>query len=199
MRLLLTSFLHDFIPNFVRGRRIAYVADAARAMPEADFAKEERRRVAAYGLELIDLPLGETPPADARRALAGMDGVYVAGGDTFGLLHALRRSGNLDVLREAVRAGLPYVGTSAGAVIAAHDITYIAPMDAPDSIPDASESAALGLTDLCVVPHAGGNLPPYPIGVIADIVRRSGEKKRLVLLRDGEALHLDGGRAALLG
>ena len=52
------------------------------------------------------------------RVLAQADGIFVGGGETFVLLGELQRSGQLELIRERVRAGVPYGGSSAGANVA---------------------------------------------------------------------------------
>jgi dipeptidase E len=56
--------------------------------------------------------------ADPQRAVREAEAVFVGGGNTFRLLDALYRLGLLDELRERVRAGLPYLGVSAGCNVA---------------------------------------------------------------------------------
>ena len=50
--------------------------------------------------------------------LAQADAVFVGGGNTFRLLDRLYSSGMFVALREAVAAGMPYLGTSAGSNVA---------------------------------------------------------------------------------
>jgi dipeptidase E len=56
------------------------------------------------------------------RTLERAEAVFVGGGNTYALLDRLRRSGLLEAVRARVRAGLPYVGASAGANVAGPNI-----------------------------------------------------------------------------
>ena len=56
--------------------------------------------------------------AEAARLLREADGIFVGGGETFVLLRALYETGQLEILRARVQAGVPYAGSSAGANVA---------------------------------------------------------------------------------
>lgn len=190
MRMLLTSFGHETVPNFVRGT-VAYVPDAARSHGEHAFSNYERDLLRGHGLDLRELPLVDTPPEETERILSDVDGVYVAGGETFDLLWVLRSTGNDEVLRRHVRDGLPYIGCSAGSIIVGPSIEPASLLDDPATAPELTDYTGLGLTEHVIVPHASGNLPPYPIDLFADTVRTYGKDWPLVLLRDGQALLID--------
>jgi dipeptidase E len=59
---------------------------------------------------------------DPLPVLARVGGVFVGGGNTYALLKRLRQAGLLEPLRERARAGLPYVGSSAGSNLAGPNI-----------------------------------------------------------------------------
>jgi dipeptidase E len=54
--------------------------------------------------------------------LDGAEAIFVGGGNTFRLLKKLYDRNLLDTIRQRVRAGLPYIGSSAGSVITAPTI-----------------------------------------------------------------------------
>lgn len=196
MKLLLTSFLHDRLADHVSGT-VAYVSDAARAFGDAPWTDTEREGLRAHGLELVELPLAQTPPEEVDRILGEVDAVYVAGGDTFDLLHVLRSTGTDEILTRHVRAGLTYIGCSAGSVVAGPDIEPCSLLDDPSTTPDLSDYTGLGFTELVVVPHAQGS-EFFPIDLFAETVRRFGERWPLVLLRDGQALLIEDDEVRLL-
>lgn len=187
MRLLLASYLHPQLERFFTGT-VAYVSDAARTCLEAPFAVYEREQIAKYGFKVADLALADTPFAEIEHTLSSVDGVYVASGETFDLLDVLRSTGAGDLIADRVRKGLPYAGSSAGAMVAGPSIEPHSIMDSPAIAPGLSDYAGLNLVNRVIVPHAQGTLPPYPISIIARTVETYGEQWPLTLLRDGEAL-----------
>lgn len=190
MKLLLTSFGHAKIPEFISGT-VAYVSDAARSYGDQPFVNVERDMLREHGLKLVELPLAQTAPQEATRVLGEVDGVYVAGGETFDLLWVLHSTGNFEVLRSAVVAGLPYIGCSAGSVIADPNIESASLLDSPAVAPELTDYRGLGLVEQVIIPHAGGNIPSFPISAFAETVGKYGADWPLFLLRDGKALLVD--------
>ncbi len=82
---------------------------------QAGYARIVRERLSPRGIAVEPVEPG---PA-AAAAIASASGVFVGGGNTFRLLDRIQRSRLLEPLRRRVIAGMPYLGSSAGTVIAA--------------------------------------------------------------------------------
>ena len=86
---------------------------------------------------------------DMPQRLGEIAAVFVGGGNTYALLSRLRAARLLPILRRRVRAGLPYVGTSAGANICGSNI--LATNDW--NVVGTSRFDALGLVPWTINPH----------------------------------------------
>lgn len=103
--------------HFAGCRRIALVLHAT---PAVDLARMESRLQVAFEhlLGAKAESLHHHDAAGQRRLLETADGIFVGGGETFVLLAELYRLGQIPVIRARVAAGIPYLGTSAGANVA---------------------------------------------------------------------------------
>ena len=99
--------------------RILFVPFALR--DQEGYARRASERLAALGLA-VDRLADDDAGAEAARKIASASGLFVGGGNTFRLLDRLRRCGAIDPIRRRVREGAPYLGASAGTVIAAPTI-----------------------------------------------------------------------------
>lgn len=189
MNLLLASYLHPNIGDYLSGR-VLYIDDAASTMRQAPFAQEELNAIRDVADTVVPITVTETSPAAFRNELDAADCIYVAGGESFRLLYGLKFTGADQLLVEAVQSGKPYAGSSAGAIIAGPSVEPASVMDDPSVAPQLTDYSGLNLTEFVVVPHAQGTTGPYPIEVISQTVETYGKEWKLVLLRDGQALHV---------
>src|SRR5215469_362398 len=87
--------------------------------------------------------------SNASRAIEESEIVFIGGGNTFRLLHELQKNDLIEPIRRAVRAGTPYIGSSAGSIVACPSLKTT--KDMPVVQPMSFE--ALGLVPFQIRPH----------------------------------------------
>lgn len=124
-------------------RRLAFVPLALQ--DHAAYAAKVSERLSREGIEVTGLSADEA----GQKALEAAEAVFVGGGNTFRLLDRLQRSGLLARIARRVRAGLPYLGASAGTNVAGPTIKTT--NDMPIVQPASFE--AMGLLPFQINPH----------------------------------------------
>lgn len=159
------------------------------------YAATAQQRFRKMGHELTSVHTSNDPVA----AVNETDAVFTGGGNTFRLLKALYDFDLLDVIRERVSHGMPYIGSSAGSNVAAPTIktTNDMPIVQPPSF------NALGLVTFQINPHY---LDPDPnsthMGETREerIVQFLEENDTPVVgLREGAILRIENGETVLRG
>lgn len=130
-------------------------------------------------------------------ALGPYDALWVRGGNTFMLRHALRRSGGDDLVVDRVRRdAIVYAGYSAGPCVLAPSLRGLEDCDDPEAVVRTYDApvvwSGLGLLEHAIVPHIDS--PGHPetdlVAVVARHYREQGVPH--TTLRDGQALVVDG-------
>ena len=132
------------IRNFLRGvRRVLFVPYA---LYDRDaYAATAQDRFERMGFVLESIHKGSDP----QQAVTSAESIFVGGGNTFRLLKALYDTGTISAIRERVKNGMPYIGSSAGANVAGPTIktTKDMPIVQPPSFD------ALGIVPFQISPH----------------------------------------------
>lgn len=159
------------------------------------YTAQARKRFALLGYELDSVHEAPSP----AQAVAQAEALFIGGGNTFRLLTALYQAGLLEVIRSRVAAGMPYLGTSAGAVVAAPTIktTNDMPIVQPPSF------AALGLIKFQINAHY---LDPDPASTHMGETREvrimqflEDNETPVLGLREGSMIRVAQGKHVLLG
>ena len=168
------------------GRRVAFVPFAAH--DHDAYTAKVCERLARMELDVV--PIDDLDNADA---------IFVGGGNTFRLLKTLYERDLLTLIHDRVRAGLPYLGSSAGTVITAP--TMRTTNDMPIVEPQSFD--ALGLVSFQINPHY---LDPDPQSTHKGETREERIREFLeendtpvVGLREGSILRIENDTTTLLG
>jgi dipeptidase E len=182
------------IRDHLRGIDQVLFIPYALADHETYFSKA-RERFVLMGLELTSIHKAHDP----RRAVSEAQAIFIGGGNTFRLLKGLYDRQLLDPIRERVRAGMPYMGASAGSNIAGPTIrtTNDMPIVEPPSL------AALNLFPYQINPHY---LDPDPTSTHMGETREERllqyleeNETPVVAIREGSYLRVQNGKIWLKG
>lgn len=134
------SEIRDFLGAV---RRIAFLPFAA--YERGKYTAQARARFERMNCELMSLHDVSNP----RREVESADAIFVGGGNTFRLLKGLYDFDLLEPIRRVVAEGTPYIGSSAGSIVAGPSLrtTKDMPVVEPPSF------AALGLVAFQISPH----------------------------------------------
>jgi dipeptidase E len=100
---------------------------------------------AGLGVEVTHCDWRREPLSALERA----DALFIGGGNTYALLKRLKEAGLVEAIRERVRAGMPYIGSSAGSNVAGPTILTTNDWN----VVALSEFTALGLVPFNINPH----------------------------------------------
>lgn len=159
------------------------------------YAAQARERFAKMGCQLDSIHTSNEPAEAVRKA----ESIFIGGGNTFRLLKALYDYDLREPIRERVRAGMPYLGSSAGSNVAAPTIrtTNDMPIVQPPSLD------ALGLVSFQINPHyldADPNSTHKGETREERLVQFLEENETpVVALREGAMLRIEEGKTLLKG
>ncbi len=132
--------------------RIAVVPTAANAETgDKQWLENDLKVFRDKGCTLFDVQLEGESEAQLRTECAGVDAVFVTGGNTYYLLYHMRQSGFDRVVTDLVNSGVVYIGSSAGSVVACPNINTASGDDA--SVVPLTDYTGLGFVDYCIMPH----------------------------------------------
>jgi len=140
------EYLHDEIKNLFSGcKKILFVPYARPSgISHQEYTQKVKNAFKILNLEIIDYT-----NEDLRESLEKCDGIFAGGGNTFLLLNKLYQYSLIDILKNKINSGIPYLGTSAGTNICG--ITIGTTNDMP--IVHVKSLEALGIIDFNINPH----------------------------------------------
>jgi dipeptidase E len=147
------------------------------------------------GFNVEEVDIDGKRESEVMKILELKDIIFVAGGNTFYLLNAMRQCNFEKVIRKLLKEGKVYIGTSAGSIVAGRTIKTAAWL---------GDKNIVSLKDL-----KGLNLVPFDIFVhyqpeYAETIRKQirnprKRTKRLKILTDEQAILVQGKEADLIG
>lgn len=122
---------------------------------DLSWLEDDKNSLRNAGFDLVDYTISGKSESELIEALDSVDVIFVSGGNTFYLLQESQKTGFIKIIQEKVEAGLPYIGSSAGSVIAGPNIEPILGIDDVKLAPEINGYAGYNLVNFCVLPHWG--------------------------------------------
>ena len=140
------EYLHDEIKNLFSGcKKILFVPYARPSgISHLEYTEKAKNVFKILNLEIIDYT-----NEDLKESLEKCDGIFIGGGNTFLLLNKLYQFSLIDILKNKIDSGIPYLGTSAGTNICG--MTIGTTNDMP--IIHVKSFEALGIIHFNINPH----------------------------------------------
>jgi dipeptidase E len=194
------DWIRDFFaPAVAAGKPVLFVPYARPSgVSEEDYYKKVAAKFDELGIKTVCAPKGGITAKD----LKGIGGIFIGGGHTYTLLKKLQRNGALKLIRRKVEDGLPYMGSSAGTIIACPTIKTTNDMPCP----------AHDVIDLKALSLIGAQLNCHYMDDKMQDPKHQGETRDTRLkefcafnpgvpvlgLYEGQALRVEGGKTSLL-
>ena len=143
------------------------------------------------------IPVDQPLTGEDEAALLASDAIFLGGGNTFYLLHALRERKLLGKLRAYVKDGGLLMGLSAGSILMTPNVSTaeVPGLDADDNDVGIKDYSALGLVPFEFSPHYEGGRR-----VDAELLSHSKRSKRpIYACADGEGIVVRDGTIRFVG
>lgn len=177
------------------GKSVTFIPIASKVEKVTFYVTSGRKALEKLGLIVDQLDISVAGQEEIALTLRKNDFIYVSGGNTFFLLQELNRTKTGQKIIEEVKTGKLYIGESAGAIIMAKHIEYVARMDSIKKAPDLTDYRSLGLIDFYPLPHY--ECSPFTKSV-QSILDTYATNLKLYPFRNHEALLVQDGHTTLL-
>lgn len=186
MKVLLLSLGLGRMLSFISPpAKLGFVGTAGETYEDPYFVRADRERLEKLGYQLTDLDVTHSTRDELQASLSQLDGLFVAGGNSFYLLQQFKKSGMDTLVREFVGRGGVYVGASAGAALCGPSLEPVQVLDNPKDAPDLKDFGALDLVDIVVLPHYG---KPKYLDLYQKIIDDNIRRFLTVPLKDDQAI-----------
>lgn len=170
------------------GKSLLYITTANELRGIEPWDQDTQAVWEELGYEVMRWTVTDKSPEEIKQALDDCDLIYVNGGYTPYLLSQLRKTGGDRLLIDAITAGNPYVGSSAGSIVLGPTLEHLMEMyDRAGFVIDGAPvdtGDGLGIVPFVIFPHWGrGYFKTYYLGEgFGDVYDRT--KQPILLLQD---------------
>ena len=175
------AIIHQYIKP---GSTIGFIPTASEPDSDRWYMEEDRNDLIQMGYKLIIIDITNEPRQTILNTLSSINVLFVAGGNSFYLLQALKDKNILHELTDFAQ-NKTYIGSSAGACIACPTIDYVEKLDDTTQAPHLNDYSAMGLVDFYILPHYGSK---EKYTKLADGIERKYKNRTFIKLSNSQAI-----------
>jgi dipeptidase E len=175
-------------------KRFAFITTASEVVEgDLTWLKDDRQALLDSGFEVVDYTLTGKNTEQISQDFDGFDGIVMEGGNTFYLLKKIQECNCAAIITNFVEKGRPYIGSSAGSIVAGPDIYPAYCKEDAEQVPDLKDFTGLNLTDIIIQPHWGS--PIFKESYLTDTMEKAYTPDyKMVLLSNYQYINIvDGG------
>lgn len=192
MQLYLTSQLCDCLDPLLSkinpsDYTLAVIRNAAAMYKDPIWVKNDTEALEKVGFKLIELDLRQKLNFENYFKQNHINGVFVAGGNTFYLLEIMKESGFFEYLKTKIE-DLLYLGSSAGSVVICPNFELVKYVDEPLENPK-FDLNSFGFIDKLILPHIGN--PYFEKDYEMLFMDPDFDSKSVIKLHDNQAIWVD--------
>jgi dipeptidase E len=162
IRLFLTSSVNRVATTIEKslpestGRKLVFVTTASELYTDdLEWRDSDRKALVEAGFAVTDYTITGKSKEEIKKYLEQFDILYMEGGNTYYLLEQIQKTNCAEIICALVKKGIPYIGCSAGSIVAGPDIYPIRHTDEVKEFRHLENYRGLGLVNFIVLPHWG--------------------------------------------
>jgi len=161
-----------------------------------DYVNNDLVIMKEIGFNVEEIDINGKKEYEVMRLLELKDIIFVAGGNTFYLLKAMRACNFEKIIRKLLKFGKVYIGVSAGSIVAGQTIKTAGWKDADKNVVGLKNLKGLGLVPFDIFVHY---TPEWADTIIKEIPNLKKRAKRLKIITDDQGILVQGKEINLIG
>ncbi|OJK06302.1 peptidase [Acinetobacter baumannii] len=176
------------IKESLLGKTVTFIPTASIPEEITFYVDNDKVAFEKLGIKIEILNIDKESYEVIENTLNKNDYIFISGGNTFYLLQELKRTKTDEIIKKLINQGKLYIGSSAGAIVLAHELDYIKSLDDCSKAPDLVDTKGMGIINFSVLPHFGDE--PFS-AVTKDIFFNFHQKLVLIPLTNKQFIYIN--------
>ncbi len=172
--------------------KLLFITTAAEAENDKSYVKLDRKALVKAGFQVSDLTLTDKTKHEIEKAIEKHDVIHLNGGNSFYLMQQIKLSGFDRLIKQYLKKGKIYSGSSAGSIVAGPTLELAKYYDDPKKAPRLKSFKGMGLVDFVIYPHWGNSYFRKDFMKKENLELFYNFKGKIILLSDNQFVETDG-------